>query len=218
MGTGNPLPTPENYMNGEVLNIGKTAKEMGDRTVQGLRDQGHTVPQGGFQSTSDIDAFLHTPKKPVAPRPVGPKPKAWEPPAPEMDVVPEELAVSEVPSGAAVDDLTSELESRLRDIPSSKSKTGSVAVEDAPSPRNLHMGSGASPRELAADVRVRAQGGGGIRIDGSRPGKPISLVKGEPLPLTEEAANVLKQYLTENPEVDPAVAEAHLRKLMGPEE
>jgi hypothetical protein len=87
--------------------------------------------------------------------------------------------------------------------------------EPVPTPSNLHMGSDASPKELAADVRVRAQGGGGIRIDGSRPGQPISLVKGVPAELPEEAANVLKQYLAENPEADPAVVEASLRKLMG---
>lgn len=138
---------PDNYMTDtDVANIGEHASEMGNKTLQTLRDAGADVPEGGLQSTHDIDRVVAT------------------------------------------------------------------------TPRNLHMGSDASPKEIAADVRVRAQGGGGIRVTGSRPNEPISLVKGEPLPLNEEAQKVLKQYIAENPEVDPAVAEAHLRKLMGSEE
>jgi hypothetical protein len=104
----------------------------------------------------------------------------------------------------------------LMDSPAYKELQESIrkANTPTPTPSNLHMGSDASPNDMMADIRVRAQGGGGIRIDGSRPGQPISLVKGEPLPLPEDAAAVLKSYLAENPDIDPAVAEQHVRDFM----
>jgi hypothetical protein len=54
---------PQNYLDNEVAGIGQRAQAMGDQTVKGLRDQGYTVPEGGFRSTQDIDRFLQTPQR-----------------------------------------------------------------------------------------------------------------------------------------------------------
>jgi hypothetical protein len=54
---------PQNYLDNEAIGIGQRAQAMGDQTVKGLRDQGYTVPEGGFRSSRDIDTFLQTPQR-----------------------------------------------------------------------------------------------------------------------------------------------------------
>lgn len=109
----------------------------------------------------------------------------------------------------------------LTDSPAFKDLQESIRQSrmEHPTPSNLQMGSEASPKEIAAEVRMRVQGGGGIRLSGSKPGETVVPVKLKaPSGLTDEQQQLVDIFSKKNPDMDPAAIAAFVQKTTGGDE